>query len=98
MSNWGIQVGLIDGDPILLASAFSEARESGQTMRPEQALRYSSQEEAQKHCDRLNGGTPILRPSARPINLDDLVAEYRDAESAENADRNCDRPGWDRSL
>ena len=96
--SWGIQVGLMDGDPILLASVFSEAGGSGQTMRLDQALRYPSRDEAQRHCDRLNSGTPILRPSAQPINLDELAAEYRDAESAENADRNCSRPGWDRSL
>lgn len=35
-------------------------------------------DEAEKRCDELNSGPPVLRPSAIPINLTSLAEEYRD--------------------
>lgn len=60
--NWGIQVGLLNGDPVLLSP--SEI--------------FASEEHAQTRCDELNSGPPSLRPSAIPIDLNALADEQLD--------------------
>ena len=39
---------------------------------------FASEEEAQKRCDELNSGPPVLRPSAIPCDLHALADEQLD--------------------
>lgn len=64
--DWGVQIGLVNGDPVLLHDA------SGQV------TRFASQKAAEMRCAELNVGPPSLRPSAIPCDLNALADEQLD--------------------